>query len=72
MPVRTCAWLLDLGRTFRTAGSLFFDVPHRTWSPSAWDSRGRNTAALVSSASTHPPLFRAIFLKYFLISLDLH
>ncbi len=28
MPVRTCAWLPDPGRTFRTAGSPVSDVPH--------------------------------------------
>ena len=34
-------------------GFLFFDAPHRTSHLSTWDSRGRNTAALVSLASAH-------------------
>lgn len=43
------------GRTSRSGGSPASHAPHRTVPPSAWDSRGRNTASSVSLASASPP-----------------
>ena len=44
------------GHRFRSVCFPAFHVPHRTSRPLGWDSRGKNTVALVFLALVSPPL----------------